>query len=224
MIPKRDSILKTNSDRLGVCGCYVPNRDSIHTGLFWSLEGDNRFVHFISTNKIEIREISDSKSEEYYFNTISDFPEKLMPSLIPLVELIAGNKLINLELNIENVVYNNGKFSLASGFYLTNNETERFINCAVLVIAILYSYDYTLLCLDSWPIVTDDSKRKYLEDWLDTNSIVDPAERDKYYQYNKEIRGKEVLVAPIESTISSPIVFARASELAEEFITHIKAS
>lgn len=220
-LPKRDIFLEKNYRGIGVFGQYIPNRDAIHTGLFWSWESENKIAHFINTNQILITDFGESVIENCYFNEIPEFEERFIDSLTALAELISLNRLDTLIINVGCVVYKDGKFDMASGFYLVDGEIERIINCAVFVIALLNTYDYKIANVDSWPSVTDATKNTYLEGWLNHFSITG-TERDKYYAYNKEIRGKHILVAP--SAVAKPANYTEANALSDTLLTNIRGA
>ena len=220
MLPTRDTFIAEDFEGIGVCGCYVPSRDSAHVGLFWKFEGKNQVVHFWNTNDIRIGEINATEFSTYYFNKIENFKNELIYSLKPLLEFIIRNKTNTLVIKVENVIYKDGKFNLSDGNYLIDDECEKFINCGVFVLAILNSFGYKLININDWPIVTAATKRQYLEDWLNSKNIVG-AEREKYYQSNREIRGKHVLSAP--STTIKPSDYLETETLSTTLIAFLNA-
>ncbi len=226
MIPDRDSFLLEEYQGVGVCGIYVPHRESCHVGLFWMLDGKDEIVHLNATNQILLNRISDDGIiKKFYFNKITNFNKDLIYSLQPLLKRIIDNKVNTLILNPESAVFTNGKFEYADGIFVTNDGSESVINCAVIncaifVLAILNSFNYKLVDADSWPDVTDESKKKYLDDWLNAQKIA-TEHREGYYKYNKEIRGKHVLAAPTNSV--NPVKHCEAESLSKALISFLKA-
>lgn len=218
MLPFRDDFLKENYKGIGICGGYIPTTDGIHVALFWQSEGMEKATHFLRDNTALVTDIAHEGFKTYVFNKIIDFPSLLIPSLTAVSELITTELTNNLKLNIENVFYINGKFDLA-GKFIINHEVERNINCGAFVLGLLNSYDYKLINLETWPVVTDITKRRYLEDWLDKENVVG-ADRDKYYQYNRELRGKHMLAAP--SVNPKPAKYTDVNPISDSLVAFLK--
>lgn len=214
MLPKRDDFLAAlTNETLAICGLYLGN-DAIHVGIFWYSENEKKVVHFQNGNYIPVENVSENQFENYLFNPIPEFPTSLLPSLSALSELISQNLLNGFTFNRIGVVYNGGKFEYQSGIYTTQSTAEKYVNCAVFVIALLNTYNHQLIDWASWPN-TDPANRAFLDNWLAINNIP-AANKDSYYNQAKEVRGKHVLVSP--STTTKPSPFPEAQALAEELI------
>ena len=85
-------------------------------------------------------------------------------------ELVASNKLNSLKLQVNNAVYDGGKFDIVQGNYMAKSSAEKFINCAVFVISLLKSFDYTIVDWNTFPNPIAGN-RNYLDDWLVANNI-----------------------------------------------------
>jgi hypothetical protein len=212
----RDDFLNNNNEGLAICGVHFRN-DTIHVGLFWNSEGEKKVVHFQNGNYIPVEDVTNALFQNYVFNSISDFPNHLLPSLSAVSELISQNMLNGFIFNRVGVVYNGGKFEFQTGVYTTKSPAEKFVNCAVFVIALLKTFDYTLLDWDSWPNVSV-ANRIFLDTWLDDNNI--PADqREAYYNQTKEVRGKHIIVSP--STQTKPSPYNEAQLLAGQLINSL---
>lgn len=218
MLPHRDDFLNDNNEGLAICGVHLRN-DAIHVGLFWDSEGERKVVHFQDGNNIPVEDVTNDAFQNYVFNSIPDFPNHLLPSLSAVTELISQNKLNGFIFNRVGVVYNGGKFEFQTGAYTTKSAAEKFVNCAVFVIALLKTFDYTLLDWDSWQNVSL-TNRTFLDTWLEDNNIyVD--QRESYYNQTKEVRGKHVIVCP--STQTKPSPYNEAQGLADQLINSLTA-
>jgi len=187
---------------IGITALYIPLRNSAHVGLYWNWDQYSDVVHFRASNDIEIESISGDKFADYYFIPLSDFEEKFIDSLMAIAELIAENKNNNLILDLQSIVYAGSKFDISSGNYVINSEVECIINCGVFVMELLETYDYKLIDWESWPTVSNETKSQYLEDWLNYNRIP-VVERPKYYNINKEIRGKHIVASSFSGNFPS---------------------
>ena len=188
-----EDFLKNTDEGIVITALYVdPPRDSVHVGLFWNWDGDQEIIHFRTHNDIEIADISLDKFKPYHFSSLKDFPDKLIDSLIAVAELISENKLNQLILDLNSVIYKGGKFEISSGKFIIEHGSECFINCGVFVMALLETYDYHLIDWESWPSVTHLARSKYLDPWLDSINVP-TSERGKYYNFNKEIRGRHIM-------------------------------
>lgn len=216
LLSHRDEFLSDNSEGLAICGVHIGN-DAIHVGLFWSSEEERKVVHFRNGNNIPVEDVTNAAFQSYIFNSITDFPNDLLPSLSALSELISQNRLNGFVFNRVGVVYNGGKFEFQTGAYTTESPAERFINCAVFVVALLKTFDYTLLDWDSWPNVAE-ANRTFLDTWLDVNKIA-VNQREPYYNQTKEVRGKHIIVCP--STETKPSPYNETQVLADKLINHL---
>lgn len=219
MLPYQNEFLTNDFVGVGICGKYIQHNDGIHVALFWSSEDQKKIIHFVSDNNILYQDIDDTYFREYAFNLIKDFPSSRLPSLTAICEVLSKNLLPKLTLSIDNVVYVDGKFDLI-GDFIINSDLERNINCGIFVIALLNSCNYKLIKYDSWPLVSDINKRKYLEDWLNLNGITTDADKQKYYNYNRELRGKEVLAAPL--TKSKPSEYTEVLPISMDLVDYLK--
>ena len=196
MLAKRDTFFNGDNIGLGICGFYVPTRDAVHVGIFINWENEQKVVHLNGTNIILIQDALEPYFSPYYFHMLKDFPSELIDSLWALSELVAQNRVNNLRLNLNGIVYNGATFNITNGSYVSSYDAENFINCAVFVLAILETYDYHILDWATWPIVGQGQNTQSLNDWFNLNNIA-PEERDRYYKVNKDIRGKHVFVTPL---------------------------
>ncbi len=216
MLISQEAILNENDEGVAICGMHYGG-DVIHVGLFWHSEGERKIVHFLNGANIPISDADNILFQSYFFNPVPDFKLPLLPTLSALCELISQNKLNGFIFNRVGVVYDGGKFEYLSGAYTAKTEAEKFVNCAVFVIALLNTFDYTLLNWATWPNVSS-ANRTFLDGWLDTNKI--PVEqRESYYNQTKEMRGKHVIVCPNTQTKPSP--YDEAQPLADELINNL---
>ena len=203
-----------NSDcNIAICGTHVVN-DAIHVGIYWNLENEQEIIHFLNGNKIPVVNAKDACFVNYKFNEIQNFPEKLLPSLAAVAELISENKLNKLRFNREGVIYNGGKFEFNTGNF-NASDVEKIMNCGVFVIALLNTFEYKLLDWNSWP---NQNNNNYLDDWL-TSMNIPKEEWELYYNQVKQIRGKHVIVCPSTPTKPSPV--SEAENLANELIASL---
>ena len=217
MLPYRDAFLTNNpNEGIAICGSHV-GADAIHVGLFWNYEGETRVIHFLSGQNIPVQEVSDAPFANYFFNPIPDFPADLIPSLSALSELISQNQLNGFTFRRVGLLYDGGKFDFQTGAYTGKTPAEKYVNCAVFVIALLRTYDYILLDWDSWPNA-NPANRTFLDQWLN-NSGIPARERQQYYNMTKEVRGKHVIVCPGTTTKPSPHM--EAQTLADALINDL---
>jgi hypothetical protein len=205
-------ILDKDKD-FGICGTHIQD-DAIHVGIYWNYEGENKILHFLSGDNIPLEDIGISFSG-YMFNSIHDFEDDLIPSLSAVADLISNNSLNQFIFNKEGIVYDGGKFEIANGNYTISSESERVINCAAFVVAILNTYNYKLVDWSTWPNPTQTT---YLDTWL-TNKGIPRSNWCNYYRQTKALRGKHVIVSP--ETISKPSIYDEANSLADELINTI---
>lgn len=217
MLPYRNDFLAAlNKDALAICGLHIA-QDAIHVGIFWNSENERKVIHFQTGNSIPVENVSNNIFQDYFFNIITDFPISMLPSLSALSELISQNKLNGFIFNRVGVIYNGGKFEYESGIYTTQSSAEKYVNCAVFVIALLNTYNYNLIDWNSWPN-TNPQNLSFLNQWLNANNI--PEEnRESYYNQSKEVRGKHIIVSPNSNTKPAPYV--EAQQLANELITNL---
>lgn len=205
----RQEVLDNNIE-IAICGAYFGN-DSIHVGVYWNLDTEQKIFHFLSGQNIPIQDVQENDFENYFFNPLLDFPDFLLPSLISLSELISENQINNFKFKREDVIYNGGKFEFNSGNF-NAPEYERIINCGVFVVALLNTYDYVLINWQTWP---NQLSTTYLNHWLARVGIPQNQWSDYYIQV-KQIRGKHIIVSP--STISKPSHYNDAEYLANQLI------
>lgn len=220
MLEKKAEFINSSFRGVGLMAEYVAPRDSIHVGIVIRDDTSLTLYHFMRTNQIEKAEIlNNAKCDNLYFVGLKNFHQSLIPSLIPLLDDVSGKKLLNnLYLNVESVYYKDGRFDIGSGFYLTKEDIERTINCAVFVMTVLKAFFHETIEFATWP-QADPSKRKYLEDWLDAMSIKG-IDRDAYYAFCKEIRGKHIFTSPY--TTSNPSIYSENEPKSEELLKLIR--
>lgn len=208
----RQQVLNNNSD-IAICGVYCGN-DSIHVGIYWNFEGEQKIFHFLNGQKIPIQDVQEDKFEKYLFNSLPNFPSFLLPSFISLAELISENQVNNFKFKREDVIYNGGKFEFNSGDF-NSPEYERIINCGVFVVALLNTFDYALIDWQTWP---NQLSTDYLNDWL-LEMGIPQAEWSEYYSQVKQIRGKHIIVSP--STANKPSQYIEAENLSSQLIDQL---
>lgn len=220
MLSKRNHFFSNNTFKgIGLCGSYIPNRDSIHVGIFCDWDDVQQVFHYVSTNDIKVEDIVQPKFEHYYFHFMPFIHHDLIDSILALAELVSQNRINNLNLRIESILYSNSKFCVTTGNYLSSDDAENLINCAIFVIAIFKSYDIDLLDVENWPSVPENLRTSYLDDWLNHNGI--PInDRDRYYKMNKEIRGKHVFMTPLATNLPSSHI--ELEELSSKFLVDFR--
>ncbi len=208
-LDKRDDFI-AKDNKIAICGIHIGG-DAIHVGIYWNSENEKKIFHFQNGNNIPIVDATHIDFQGYFFNPINDFPENLLPSLAALSELISENKINNLIFNREGVVFNGGKFEFNTGNYPATLQ-ERIVNCGVFVIALLNTYDYSLLNWNTWP---NQEETTYLNTWFQVNNIPQD-EQDLFYNQAKKLRGRHVLVCPTTETKPSP--YHQAEFLSQELL------
>ncbi|RFM36036.1 hypothetical protein [Chitinophaga silvisoli] len=217
MLPYRDTYLANNkAEGIAVCGVYCQN-DSIHVGLYWNYGGEKMVIHFLNGNNIPVQPVEAPDFAAYLFNTITNFPEFLLPSISAFAELISQNKINGFQFNRAGGMYDGGKFTFSDGAYTGKTWPEKFVNCGVFVIALLNTYDFQLIDWDSWPNV-DPLHLDFLSTWLRYYNIP-VAEWPLYYNKTRAIRGKHILVSP--STQTHPSRYTETHQLAEELLSQL---
>jgi hypothetical protein len=215
LLLKRDEYFSDSTEKgIGLCGYYVPARDSVHVGIFIDHLLTKEIVHFWGANDIRIEHISLPHFANYYFLPLKDFPKKDIISLSVFAELIKSNSFNNLQLNIGAIAYNGAIFNVR-GDYVIKSEIETVINCGVFVIALFESFKFKLLDWNTWPSVSASERIPNMEDWLNYVGIPLSA-RQSYYNINKEIRGKHVFATT--KSKNRPASFWEIEKLAEKII------
>ena len=220
MLPIRNDFLPHCNEGIAICGVYVPDRDSVHVGILWNHNHEIKIIEFNATNNVIHLDAAHARYQNFYFSPITDFPQFSLPFFAALSDLIATNRLNGLQLNIENAIYNGGKFSLLTGNHITKSGAEKFINCGVFVMSLLKTFNYNLVDLDSFPVAIP-GQRNYLDDWLNANHVP-LLERDNYYNQAKEIRGKHILASQLTATKPSPYI--EINPLAANLIAFLAAA
>ncbi|MBS1601163.1 MAG: hypothetical protein JST42_00750 [Bacteroidetes bacterium] len=217
MLRYRDQFLRDHAeDGVAVCGLYIRG-DAVHVGLYWKTGQERKVVHFQAGDNIPVEEVTNPGFQVYLFNPIADFQNEFLPSIAALAELVSQNQLNGFVFNRVGIVYEGGKFDFQSGAFTGKTAAEKFVNCAVFLIALLKTYDYTLLNWESWPNLQPDHA---LELWLDHHQVPDE-QKEPFYSMRKEIRGKHALVAP--STQSKPSEYVETDQMALELIKELNA-
>jgi hypothetical protein len=199
-----------SGNKIAICGKYV-SRDTIHVGLYWNSEDEQKIFHFLNGNNIPVEDANNKAFNNYLLNPIENFPESLIPTLAAIAELISENKINNLIFNREGVIYNGGKFEFNTGNYNVS-PLEKIMNCGVFIIALLNTFDYTLIDWNSWP---NQTQTNYLDNWLLSQNIPNN-EWSTFYNQAKTIRGKHIIVCP--STNTKPSSYKEAELLAGQLI------
>lgn len=205
-----------SENAIAICGVYI-REDAIHVGIALK-EDEAKIIHFLNGERVPYENLELQDFDNYLFAPIIDFNNDLIPSLSALCEIISLDPLVNkLQFSRNNIIYDGGKFNLMSGVFQINSMIENIVNCGIFVTALLKTYDYNLLDWNTWPNSRPQSISRYLDIWLSSN--ISDADREKYYNTSKEIRGKHVIVSPL--TQSKPSVYLEAEDLANNLIKEL---
>ena len=219
MLLSSNDIFKSEIDEIGILGKLNDKKNGIHVGLYWIKDSDKNFIHFKGRNKIEIKPPSNLK--KYFGIKLNEFDEDFIPSLISLVNLIKDNNLGDIKISLKSIIYKGNKFDIESGKYIVKQDFENYINCGIFVLAILETYDLKILDWKNWPKVSEFNKNEYLQVWLEENEI---PEKDyiKYYNFNKEIKGKHILASPLTNKI--PAKYKATEKKSNEILDFLKST
>lgn len=219
MLQNRDAYLATGPQGLAVCGVYVPSNDAVHVGLFCRKDAERRILEFNGTNQIIYLDPANRRYDDFYFCPIPDFPDEYLDSIIALFRVLGKNLLSDFKLMVTTPVFNGGTFEMPDGNFIATSNAEKFINCAVFVLAILNTYDYQLVDWDSFPELRDEQKA-FLLDWLTYNNVPQHLHPICYRQ-SKALRGRHVLISP--NTPGKPAIYAHIEPLSNQLIDFLKA-
>lgn len=205
-----------SENAIAICGKYL-GKDAIHVGIALK-EDEAMVIYFSHGEEIPYESLALQDFDNYLFAPIIDFNNDLIPSLSALCEVISSDPLVNkLQFSRSNIIYDGGKFNLMSGVFQINSMIENIVNCGIFATALLKTYDYNLLEWNTWPNSRPQSISPYLDIWLSSN--ISDADREKYYNTSKEIRGKHVIVSPL--TQSKPSVYLETEDLANSLIKEL---
>ena len=170
MLRNRDTYLATNPHGLALCGVYVPPNEAVHVGLSCLKDAENKILEFNGTNQIIYLDTTHQRYNNFYFCPIPNFPEEYLDSIMGLFRILGKNVPNDFRLMVTSPIYNGGTFELPKGNFVATSNAEKFINCAVFVVALLKTYDYQLVDWNSFPDLTNE-QMVFLSDWLTENNV-----------------------------------------------------